>query len=194
MVDQFLAGARPEDVAVNAHNLPALNRLATETRANNAALMRDYDLRDAAEQARLRAGKTYAGGNINNATRNELFKLHPNAGWSPEETAAIDRAITGGPADNLLRMIGRGLAPSHGGMNSTNTMGTAPAWARLLGLPWATRQRASCWASCRLRSARGPNGPRMRSQTAGFATSATCRRSGRRSSRTGRSPMAVLRL
>jgi hypothetical protein len=78
-------------------------------------------------------GKTYAGGNINNATRNALFKLYDRAGWSPEETAAIDCAITGGPVDNLLRLIGRGLAPTHGGMTATRTPGAGPAAGGILG-------------------------------------------------------------
>lgn len=74
---------------------------------------------DLVENARLNAGATGSGGNVDNATRQKLKTLltNPKAGrgFSPDEKAAIEKVVMGTPTQNALRLAGK-LSPQGNGL------------------------------------------------------------------------------
>ena len=72
------------------------------------------------ERAGLRAASTGSGGNIENATRQELRKILTSdrlrRGFSPDELAAIKDAVVGTKGQNALRLLGK-LSPEGNGLS-----------------------------------------------------------------------------
>jgi hypothetical protein len=70
-------------------------------------------------RAGLNAGSTGSGGNIENATRQQLKRLLTDKkltrGFTPDETEAIRKAVLGTPAQNALRLAGK-LSPGGNGL------------------------------------------------------------------------------
>ncbi|WP_376711063.1 hypothetical protein [Pseudochrobactrum lubricantis] len=71
------------------------------------------------ERAGLRAASTGSGGNIENATRQELRKILNSdklkRGFNPQELEAVKRAVVGTKGQGLLRLAGR-LSPEGNGL------------------------------------------------------------------------------
>jgi hypothetical protein len=83
-----------------------------EARANYAAAMRADTIQKKIGNAELAAGTAFAGGNINNATRQALKPLIKNdfakaSGYTDAEKAALKTAANGTLVGNLARMIGK---------------------------------------------------------------------------------------
>lgn len=93
---------------------PILN----DARSDYAAAMRADTLEKKIGNAALQAGSSYAGGNINNATRQALRPLAKNdfakvGGYSDAEKSQLAKAILGNVAGNTARQVGR-LGPDAG--------------------------------------------------------------------------------
>ena len=89
------------------------------------------------DKAGLRAGSTHSGGNVENASRQELRKLltdpKTSRGFTPDETAALREAVLGTPTQNTLRIVGKlfpttglgGLVAGGGAMGALGPAGLA---------------------------------------------------------------------
>lgn len=73
-------------------------------------------------KADLRAGSTGSGGNIENATRQNLRSILQNKaksrGFTVDEKAALERAVMGSPVQNTLRQVGK-FSPVGNGLVGT---------------------------------------------------------------------------
>lgn len=84
-----------------------------EARAANSRYMKAKAVTDKIESADLRSGSTYSGGNYNNAVRQALRPLiDPTSSQqirnlTTDEAAALRRAITGTPTQNVTRYAGK---------------------------------------------------------------------------------------
>lgn len=92
--------------------------LMKDARANYAAAMRADTIQKKISNAALQSGSSYAGGNINNATRQALRPLAKNdfakaSGYTDEEKAQLAKVILGNAAGNTARQVGR-LGPDAG--------------------------------------------------------------------------------
>lgn len=80
---------------------------------------------EALAKAELRASSTGSGGNVDNATRQNLRRLvEKPRGFSPEEVAALEKAVRGTPSQNALRLAGK-LSPSGNGLMAALGVGGA---------------------------------------------------------------------
>lgn len=71
---------------------------------------------DAVNRADLRAASTGSGGNVDNATRQNIRRLAENPrGFSPDERAALETVVRGTPTQNALRLAGK-LSPQGNGL------------------------------------------------------------------------------
>lgn len=94
---------------------------------------------EAVNSAELRAASTGSGGNVENATRQNVRKLlEKGKGFTADEKAAMDELIRGTPGQNFLRLTGK-LSPQGNGLMAALGVGGAmvnPAFgvASLTGL------------------------------------------------------------
>lgn len=73
-------------------------------------------LEDALARAELRASSTGTGGNIENASRQEVRKLLTKGkGYTADEKKVMTEIVTGSPGQNLLRLVGK-LSPQGNGL------------------------------------------------------------------------------
>ena len=127
-IDDYLAnlGNNPQDVVVNPHFAGRVGEEATSARANYAVAKRSEDIDEALEKAQRQAGRAGAGGNINNAIRQQLSSLRNNrkkmAGWNDDEKAELDAVIHGSASANAARQAGK-FAP-HGIVSTVMSAGT----------------------------------------------------------------------
>jgi hypothetical protein len=71
---------------------------------------------EAMSKADLRASSTGSGGNVDNATRQNLRRiLEKPRGYTPDERAALEKVVRGTPTQNALRLAGK-LSPSGNGL------------------------------------------------------------------------------
>jgi hypothetical protein len=71
---------------------------------------------DALNSADLRAASTGSGGNVDNATRQNLRRiLEKPRGYTPDEQAALEQAVRGTTTQNALRLAGK-LSPTGNGL------------------------------------------------------------------------------
>jgi hypothetical protein len=84
-------------------------------------------LETALAKAQGRAASTGSGGNIDNATRQEIRKvLDRGRGWTDDERAALSLAADGTTDQNALRLLGK-LSPSGNGLMMALQSGAAGA-------------------------------------------------------------------
>jgi hypothetical protein len=94
---------------------------------------------EAVNSAELRAASTGSGGNVENATRQNVRKLlEKGKGFTGDEKAAMDEIVRGTPGQNFLRLTGK-LSPQGNGLMAALGVGGAmvnPAFgvASLTGL------------------------------------------------------------
>jgi hypothetical protein len=90
-----------------------------EARASWAKARKAETISDAIEAAKLRAGTTGTGGNVENAIRQELRKIitdpKKGRGFSKAEKQAIKHVAYGTGAQNVMRWLGR-LSPEGNGL------------------------------------------------------------------------------
>lgn len=91
----------------------------------------------AVERATLRAGSTGSGGNVDNATRQELRRIFEKSrGLTDDEKAAFETAIKGTPAQNAARLIGK-LSPGGNGLMAALGLGSTIAAGPVGAVPSA---------------------------------------------------------
>jgi hypothetical protein len=118
-IDDFVGNLHPNDIIAGnqRQGIDALNnaRQIWTRVAKNETLM------NAVEAARLRAGSTGSGGNIENATRQNLRKFIDPASsqqmrnLTQDERNAISEIVLGTPGQNFMRLAGK-LSPSGNGL------------------------------------------------------------------------------
>jgi hypothetical protein len=118
-IDDFVGNLHPNDILAGnmRQGVTALNQARTLwTRvAKNETLM------NAVEAARLRAGSTGSGGNVENATRQNLRKFIDPASTqqmrnlTQDERDAVNEIVLGTPGQNFMRLAGK-LSPSGNGL------------------------------------------------------------------------------
>jgi hypothetical protein len=81
------------------------------------ARMSKVDAVDGAlENAASRAARTGSGGNVDNATRQEIAKVQKyQRGMTPDENAAADRVVQGTKGQNFARLVGK-MSPEGNGL------------------------------------------------------------------------------
>jgi len=92
-------------------------------------------------KARTQAGSTWSGGNTENSTRQKLRSILDNPersrGFTPDELAALDKAVMGsGAAHNTARLIGK-LSPQGSGLMAALGIGGTVANPMLSVAPLA---------------------------------------------------------
>jgi hypothetical protein len=116
-IDDFATNARPEDVLMGdpAAGSAALQQ-ARALWGRGSKLERVDQLLGRAE---LNAGSTGSGGNIENATRQQMKRLLTNPamtrGMTKDEIAATRKAVLGSKGQNALRLAGK-LSPQGNGL------------------------------------------------------------------------------
>ena len=132
-IDQFVDSAPPV-VSGNANDAA---QLIQNARNLNTRYRKVETIMDAVDSARLRAGSTGSGGNVDNAIRQNLRRVLENGNWTPEEEAALRSAVVGGPWQNALRLVGK-LSPSGNGLMAALNLGSAAAGGLPGAIPGAT--------------------------------------------------------
>jgi hypothetical protein len=136
-IDDAINGLTPNDVIMgkSKEGVDALRKareLWTRVRKNEAFV-------DAVESARLRAASTGSGGNVENATRQELRRFvdpkikSGQKNWTPDEAAAIKEIVQGTLTQNTLRLAGK-LSPQGNGLMAALGVGGAMT-NPVLGVP-----------------------------------------------------------
>jgi hypothetical protein len=99
--------------------------LMDAARSANTRYRKVEAVEDATERARLRAGSTGSGGNVENATRQELRKvLEKSRNLTPQERQALERITVGTRGQNAMRQVGK-LSPTGNGLNQLLHLGGA---------------------------------------------------------------------
>lgn len=118
-IDDLVASPRPGDVLMGDGAVAAdaikearsLYRQAAKLDTMNSLL----------DRAGRRAGASYSGGNIENASRQELNKIlnseRLKRGFTKAEQDAVRKAVVGTPGQNAMRLAGK-LSPEGGGIMS----------------------------------------------------------------------------
>lgn len=110
-IDEFIANAGPDQMAGEAG--PDAAAAIQNARDLNTRYMKSQALVDALNKADNRASTTYSGGNLDNATRQQVRRLaEGRTAWTPDESAQLQTAMRGGPVQNALRYAGKVMAPS----------------------------------------------------------------------------------
>lgn len=104
-----------------------------EARDLNTRLRKVENVQEAVESARLRAGSTGSGGNVDNAMRQNLRRALEDGTWTPDEAKALEEIVVGGQGQNFLRLVGK-LSPSGNGLMTALNIGGAAA-NPLLAIP-----------------------------------------------------------
>jgi hypothetical protein len=82
----------------------------------NTRVRKIEGLDEAVDTARTRAGSTGTGGNVDNATRQNVRRFSEQTrNLTPDERAAAERVVMGSRAQNALRQVGR-LSPQGNGL------------------------------------------------------------------------------
>lgn len=133
-IDDFLGSATPQQI-VGADGASVAADLA-EGNEYWKRFSKVGAIEKAVEKANRRTASTGSGGNIDNATRQELSKtLDRVKNWTPAERQALNDAIYGSGAQNAARLMGKLSPVGHGLMFALDAGGLAANKA--LGLPIA---------------------------------------------------------
>jgi len=152
-IDDFVVSARPGEVL--AGDQAAGSAAIREGRQLWGAVRKSEMLDDALGKADLRAASTGSGGNLDNATRQNVRRLLDNprtrAGFTPDEVAALESVVRGTPTQNSLRLLGK-LSPSGNGLMAAMNAGAAGATGGL-SLPVTGAAAAAKFAADRMTGA-----------------------------------------
>lgn len=110
-IDDFLGGLKPNDVVMG--DRAGGVRALTEARKYWGQYKRLDQIERAMIKAEDRAASTGAGGNYENAVRQNVRAILDKGarGFSEEEVAAMRKVVRGGPVENVARLIGK-MAPT----------------------------------------------------------------------------------
>ena len=113
-LDNWVAGLGPRDVTQGAANVGQATAALNEARNLWGRARRGEIIEDLIDRAKLRASQ-FSGSGLENALRTEFRQLAMNEkrmrGFSDAERNAIEAVSRGGPAVNILRMLGK-FAPT----------------------------------------------------------------------------------
>jgi hypothetical protein len=114
-IDNYMATLDPRHVAINPHYAGDVSQEIENARGNWAAMKRAEDVNFRLNNADLRAASTGSGGNIDNATRQNIRAILTNKraqrGFSKDELAQMERVVRGTFTGNVARLLGK-LAPT----------------------------------------------------------------------------------
>lgn len=134
-IDQFIAATGPKHV-VGGNGPEAAANLA-RARNLNMRVRKIETVNEAVEKAKLRAGSTSSGGNVDNAIRQNLRGVYEKSrNLTPAEDAAFQKAIVGGRGQNALRQVGK-LSPQGNGLMAAGNLGAAAMAGPLGAIPGA---------------------------------------------------------
>lgn len=131
-IDDFIANSGPEQMAAGTG--PEAAAAIQNARDLNTRFAKNQALEKAVESANLRASSTGSGGNIDNATRQNLRRLLEKGNWTPDEKAILATAVRGGSMQNLLRGVGK-LSPKGSGLMAAIELAATAAAGVAGGLP-----------------------------------------------------------
>jgi hypothetical protein len=118
-------------------NIADANSALTDARGNYASAKTAERVQEKLNNADLRAASTYSGGNLNNATRQNLRGLLTSKkgqrGLNPDELQSIEDTVRGSTAGNMLRAGGK-LLGGGGGLGMLGAGAAGHALAGPLGL------------------------------------------------------------
>jgi hypothetical protein len=133
-IDEFTGTLAPDDLIPGMGDAAAAHSAFKEARDLAQRSFKNDDVQNAIESARLRAASTGTGGNVENATRQNLRKLlESNTAWTPSERAALEGEVSPGLLRNTLRSVG-GLSPDKGVIPLMANLGAAAVNPSALGL------------------------------------------------------------
>lgn len=89
------------------------------------------------DKAKLRAGSTGSGGNVDNAIRQNLRGVYEKSkNLTPAEEAAFQKAIVGSKSQNALRQVGK-FSPQGNGLMAAGNLGAAAMAGPVGAIPGA---------------------------------------------------------
>lgn len=142
-IDEFIDAAGPNQVVGG--NAEAASDAILNARRLNSQVRKHELVIDALTKAEHRAGSTGTGGNVDNASRQNIRAILDNPkksrGFSDEEKALMERVVMGTKGQNRARQLGR-LSPSGNGLQqSLSIIGAAvnPALAIAPGVGAASK-------------------------------------------------------
>lgn len=119
-IDQLVDGAKPADL-ISGDPQQAAQLIGAARRANTI-YRKAESIQDAVASARLRAGSTGSGGNVENATRQAIRQqLEKMPGLTDDEQDAMRQIVLGTPAQNSARLAGK-LSPQGNGLMATMSL------------------------------------------------------------------------
>lgn len=122
-IDDVVGNAGADDVLMGDGQAGA--QALNEARSLSSTILKSNRVEDAVNKADLRAASTGSGGNVDNATRQNLRRLLENPrGFTPDEQQALTTAVRGTPTQNALRLAGK-LSPSGNGLMAALGVGGA---------------------------------------------------------------------
>lgn len=123
-IDDFIDNATPAQMASGDPHAAA--DAIQQARGANSTFMKTQQVAQAMDKADLRAASTGSGGNIDNATRQNLRAILDSGarGYTPEEKSLLEQAVRGGPVQNTLRLLGK-MSPEGNGLMAFMEMGGA---------------------------------------------------------------------
>lgn len=111
--------------------------LITGARDANTRYMKTREVTEAVDSADLRASSTYSGGNVDNATRQNIRRvLEKGNNWTPEEERLLRAVVSGTPTQNALRQVGK-LSPQGNGLMAAGNLASAASFGPLGAVPGA---------------------------------------------------------
>lgn len=132
-IDDLLANPQAGDVLMG--NSPAASSAYKEARDLASRLFKSEKVQKAVDGAELRAASTGSGGNVDNATRQNLRRiLEKERGLKPDERAALETAVRGTPGQNALRLAGK-LSPQGNGLMAALGIGATAMNPLMAGAP-----------------------------------------------------------
>lgn len=122
-IDDVMENPASTDVLTG--NGSAAGRILSDARDYASRLAKLNRVEDAVNRADLRAASTGSGGNVDNATRQNLRRILENPrGFKPDEQAALETAVRGTTGQNALRLAGK-LSPAGNGLMAALGIGGA---------------------------------------------------------------------
>lgn len=123
-IDDFAASATSDDIISG--NAAKATQALSEGRDYWKRFRKLEKVQELIARADRRAASTGSGGNVENATRQELRKILDNKkimrGFTKDEIAAIEKAVMGTGAQNALRLAGK-LSPQGNGLMAALGLG-----------------------------------------------------------------------
>lgn len=137
-LDDYINGLKPADV-IAGDPLKATSAL-NKARDLWSRTKKSEMIEQALGKADLRAASTGSGGNIDNATRQNIRAILDNQkkarGFTKEERDLMEKIVRGGPVQNLLRLVGK-LSPTGNGLMGAMSIGATAHNPLLAAFPAA---------------------------------------------------------